>query len=140
MSEPREFETRPMSGDLTTEQLANAGQAEPATAEPRTFDDRAAGGDGKAASDVQPIFDEAAAAELRRSWDEIQAGFVDEPRRSVEDADHLVAATMKRLAETFADERAGLEAQWARGDDVSTEDLRVALQRYRAFFGRLLAI
>jgi hypothetical protein len=89
---------------------------------------------------VQPIFDEAAAAELRRSWDGIQAGFVDEPRRAVEDADHLVAATMKRLAETFAEERAGLEAQWARGDDVSTEDLRVALQRYRAFFGRLLAI
>jgi hypothetical protein len=89
---------------------------------------------------VQPIFDEAAAAELRRSWDGIQAGFVDEPRRAVEDADHLVAATMQRLAETFAEERAGLEAQWARGDDVSTEDLRVALQRYRAFFGRLLAI
>jgi hypothetical protein len=47
---------------------------------------------------------------------------------------------MKRLAETFAKERAGLESQWDRGEDVSTEDLRVALQRYRAFFGRLLAI
>jgi len=89
---------------------------------------------------MQPIFDEAEAAELRRSWDRIQAGFVDEPRRAVEEADHLVAGTMKRLAETFASERAGLESQWDRGDDVSTEDLRVALQRYRAFFGRLLAI
>lgn len=139
MSEPRDFEPTNMSEGLTTEQLVNAGRQ--GTAEPRTFEDRPAGGDGQSAStDVQPIFDEAAATELRRSWDGIQAGFVDEPRRAVEDADHLVAATMKRLAETFADERAGLEAQWARGDDVSTEDLRVALQRYRAFFGRLLAI
>jgi len=137
MSEPREFETRNMGGELTTEQLANAGPSGQGTAEPRAFEDRSAGDEP---SEIQPIFDEAKAAELRRSWDEIQAGFVDEPRRAVEDADHLVAAAMKRLAETFADERARLEAQWARGDDVSTEDLRVALQRYRAFFGRLLAI
>ena len=113
------------------------------TAEPRAFEDPAppAGEQGQSGpAGVQPIFDEAEAGELRRSWDGIQAGFVDEPRRAVQDADHLVAATMKRLAETFSDERAGLEAQWARGDDVSTEDLRVALQRYRAFFSRLLAI
>lgn len=141
MSEPRDFEPTNMSEGPTTEQLANAGPRAEGTAEPRTFEDRSADGDRRsAAPDVQPIFDEAEAAELRRSWDGIQAGFVDEPRRAVQDADHLVAATMKRLAETFAEERAGLEAQWARGDDASTEDLRVALQRYRAFFGRLLAI
>jgi hypothetical protein len=52
----------------------------------------------------------------------------------------LVAATMKRLAEVFASERAQLEGQWDRGDNVSTEDLRVALQRYRSFFTRLLTI
>ena len=143
MSEPRESETKNLSEGLTTEQLANAGQnGQGQIAEPRTFDDRpAAGGDGQSASaGIQPIFHEAEAAELRRSWDRIQTGFVDEPRRAVEEADHLVAGTMKRLAETFANERAGLESQWDRGDDVSTEDLRVALQRYRAFFGRLLAI
>lgn len=141
MSEPRDFEPTNMSEGPTTEQLASAGPRAEGTAEPRTFEDRSAAGDRQsAAPDVQPIFDEAEAAELRRSWDGIQAGFVDEPRRAVQDADHLVAATMKRLAETFAEERAGLEAQWARGDDASTEDLRVALQRYRAFFGRLLAI
>ena len=78
--------------------------------------------------------------ELRHRWDAIQTGFVDEPRRAVESADALVAAAMKRLAEVFASERAQLEGQWDRGDDVSTEDLRLALQRYRAFFGRLLAI
>ena len=136
MSEPHEPMTSGTNEGLTTEQLANAGAPNPATAEPRAFDGGRNGGDGS----TQPLLSESEAAELRRSWDGIQAGFVDEPRRAVEDADHLVAATMKRLAETFAEERAGLEAQWARGDDVSTEDLRVALQRYRAFFGRLLAI
>jgi hypothetical protein len=77
---------------------------------------------------------------LRGQWDAIQVGFVDEPRQAVERADALVAGAMKRLAEIFADERARLEGQWDRGDSVSTEDLRVALQRYRAFFGRLLAV
>ena len=66
--------------------------------------------------------------------------FVDEPRRAVEEADGLVASAMKRLAEVFAEERSKLETQWDRGDQVSTEDLRIALQRYRAFFQRLLSI
>ena len=65
--------------------------------------------------------------------------FVDEPRGAVEDADALVANVMQRLAEGFAQERERLEAQWGRGEDISTEDLRVALQRYRAFFQRLLS-
>jgi hypothetical protein len=65
---------------------------------------------------------------------------VDEPRKAVEQADGLVASTMKRLAEVFAEERSKLEKQWDRGDNVSTEDLRVALQRYRSFFHRLLSI
>jgi len=77
--------------------------------------------------------------ELRHRWDTIQTGFVDEPRRAVEEADHLVAQTMKRVAEVFAQERSSLEQQWTRGEDVSTEDLRVAMKRYRSFFDRLLA-
>ncbi len=77
---------------------------------------------------------------LRSRWSEIQADFVDEPRRSVEEADALVAELMKRLAQVFADERANLEGQWGRGDNVSTEDLRVALRRYRSFFDRLLSV
>jgi hypothetical protein len=72
-------------------------------------------------------------------WEEIQVRFVDEPRGAVEDADALVATVMQRLAESFAQERERLEAQWGRGEDISTEDLRVALQRYRSFFQRLLA-
>jgi hypothetical protein len=77
---------------------------------------------------------------LRARWKEIQTAFVDEPRKAVEQADGLVASAMKRLAEVFADERSRLEQQWDRGDNVSTEALRVALQRYRAFFDRLLSV
>jgi hypothetical protein len=72
-------------------------------------------------------------------WQEIQSSFVDQPRDSVEKADALVADLMQQLASSFSDERERLETQWDRGDDVSTEDLRVALTRYRSFFDRLLA-
>lgn len=78
------------------------------------------------------------ANELRSRWDSVQVGFVDEPRKTVKEADELVALTMKRLGEVFAEERRKLEQQWDRGDDVSTEDLRLALRRYRSFFSRLL--
>src|SRR5438105_9322215 len=87
-----------------------------------------------------PLFPPPEAQALHSRWDEIQTGFVDNPRQAVEQADHLVAETVKRLAQMFADERNKLEQQWSRGDHVSTEDLRVALQRYRSFFDRLLSI
>jgi hypothetical protein len=77
--------------------------------------------------------------EFHARWEQIQVRFVDEPRGAVEDADALVATVMKSLAEGFAQEREHLEAQWGRGEDISTEDLRVALQRYRSFFQRLLS-
>ena len=77
--------------------------------------------------------------DFQTRWEAIQVRFVDEPRGAVEDADALVANVMQRLAEGFAQERERLEAQWGRGEDISTEDLRVALQRYRSFFQRLLA-
>jgi hypothetical protein len=73
-------------------------------------------------------------------WTDIQTGFVDEPRRAVEQADALVAEVIKRLANSFAEERIKLEGQWGRGDDVSTENLRVSLRRYRSFFDRLLNV
>ena len=78
-------------------------------------------------------------ADFQSRWEKIQTGFVDEPRQTVEQADELVAELMKRLAEGFATERERLEGQWGRGEDVSTEDLRVTLQRYRGFFHRLLS-
>jgi hypothetical protein len=85
-----------------------------------------------------PLLSNSELSDLRSQWSNIQAEFVDEPRRSVQQADQLVATAMQRLAEGFANERATLEKQWDSGDQVSTEELRVALQRYRAFFGRLL--
>ena len=95
---------------------------------------------GSRANDASPLFPENELEDLRIRWKEIQTGFVDEPRKAVEQADGLVASAMKRLAEVFAEERSGLEQQWDRGDSVSTEDLRVALQRYRTFFDRLLSV
>lgn len=87
-----------------------------------------------------PLFSPEEAKEFRARWDAIQVGFVDEPRQAVQQADSLVAGAMKRLAEMFAAERAKLEGQWDRGDVVTTEDLRLALRRYRSFFGRLLSV
>jgi hypothetical protein len=86
------------------------------------------------------LFPENEAKDFHTRWMEIQTAFVDEPRRAVEQADSLVAEVIKRLANSFAEERSKLDGQWGRGDNVSTEDLRVALQRYRAFFDRLLKV
>jgi hypothetical protein len=94
--------------------------------------------DAKDISEPTALFSEFEINDLRSRWSGVQAGFVDSPRHSVEQADQLVAAVMQRISDGFARERSTLERQWDRGDSVSTEDLRVALQRYRVFFGRLL--
>jgi inorganic triphosphatase YgiF len=78
--------------------------------------------------------------EMRRRWDTIQTAFVDDPRQAVQRADELVDEAMKRLADTFSEARQNLERQWSEGGNASTEDLRQALRRYRAFFHRLLSI
>jgi hypothetical protein len=102
--------------------------------EPETLDK------ATAISKPVPLFSESEMGDFRSQWSKVQTGFVDEPRRTVEEADKLVAAVMQRLAEGFANERSGLEKQWESGDNVSTEDLRLALQRYRSFFDRLLKL
>lgn len=89
---------------------------------------------------LTPLFSAEDAQELRARWASIQTGFVDEPRRAVEQADELVAEVMRRLAETFSKERSELESQWDQGDKVSTEDLRLNLRRYRSFFERFLSL
>jgi len=93
-----------------------------------------------AVPELVPLFSESELGDFRSQWRDLQTGFVDEPHGTVEGADKLVAAVLKRLAEGFANERSGLEKQWASGDNVSTEDLRVALQHYRSFFDRLLKL
>ena len=77
---------------------------------------------------------------LRAQWSEIQTAFVDDPRNAVKGADSLVGEVLKSLSETFASERSRLEGQWDREGDVTTEDFRLALRRYRTFFDRLLSI
>ena len=90
--------------------------------------------------DAATLFPEEESKDFHKRWTDIQTAFVDEPRLAVERADELVAEVIKELANSFAEERSRLEGQWGRGDNVSTEDLRVALQRYRAFFDRLLNV
>jgi hypothetical protein len=96
-------------------------------------------GTGGTASTTGPLLAGEAAEGFRARWTDIQTGFVDAPRRAVEQADALVAELMQHLASTFADERGRLERHWDRGDDVPTDNLRDAFQRYRSFFERLLA-
>jgi hypothetical protein len=86
------------------------------------------------------LFEPTQLTEFKGRWSEIQAGFVDEPRRAVQQADALVSDVISRIADSFGRERTALEQQWDRGGDVSTEDLRQALQRYRSFFSRLLTL
>lgn len=89
---------------------------------------------------IAPLLPQDLTRQLQASWSDVQAGFVDAPREAVRKADELVATAMKQLADTFARERSNLENQWDREGDVSTEDLRVALTRYRSFFHRLLSV
>jgi hypothetical protein len=72
-------------------------------------------------------------------WREIQAEFVDQPKRAIQDADELVSELMDRLTRTFAEQREQLESRWSEAENISTEELRQGLQRYRSFFERLLA-
>jgi hypothetical protein len=139
---------------LTTDDIAGRAPDEDAAVtrggtpgEQRSLDEAVAPGGANAANAgggareeaAEPLFADERAGDFRDRWESIQTGFVDEPRRAVQDADTLVAELMRNLADSFSAERKDLEGQWDRGGDVSTEDLRVALRRYRSFFDRLLA-
>jgi hypothetical protein len=104
---------------------------------------------GRAAERASVVADDTRHADLfpneelvgyRTQWESIQTGFVDRPRDAVAQADALVSQVVTRLTEVFTRERSMLEGQWTKGDNVSTEDLRLALTRYRSFFQRLLSI
>ncbi len=130
--------------NLTTAEIAEAGRSSapienpPYRPQATSYEEPAQPAAGPE-SRIQ-LFSVDEAQTFRSEWTEIQVGFVDEPRGSVEKADGLVARVVQRLTEVFADERAKREKEWARGADVSTEDLRQALQRYRSFFDRLLSV
>lgn len=89
---------------------------------------------------LEPLFEDEAARQFRSRWQVIQGKFVDDPRDSVKQADDLVADIIKSVTMSFADRRVGLEKQWKSGENISTEDMRLALKRYRSFFERLLSL
>ena len=133
----------PSTADLAdTGSVAPGPEGEVAEGTPAPQEDRAETVSGTATTAAEeqrrPLLADEELDGFRGRWDAVQVGFVDEPRGSVQQADALVAELMQRLAQTFSDERTSLESQWEQGADVSTEDLRVALQRYRSFFDRLL--
>ncbi len=149
-SEDRDFDVKPADQESRSIQAGNSRSVQRAVTE---FPNPNGANGGKTAGSAAPqeaseadderatpLFTEQEAKDFFARWDSLQVGFIDEPRRAVEQADSLVAGAMKRLAEIFAEERARLEGQWDRGDNVSTEDLRVAMRRYRSFFRRLLAV
>ena len=86
------------------------------------------------------LFDDHEVDDLRSRWQRIQGEFVDDPHASVENADKLVATAIQRLAEIFAQEKTNLEGMWSRGTEISTEDMRQAIHRYRSFFDRILSV
>jgi hypothetical protein len=136
MTEPR------VGGGLSTADMARAmerGGADSTDAVAASADAERRTSTGSEPARETPLFAGNETETFRSRWMEIQTGFVDEPRRAVEQADGLVAEVIQRLAKVFAEERGKLEQQWGQGDDVDTEDLRVALQRYRSFFERLLS-
>jgi hypothetical protein len=96
-------------------------------------------GDGGTVATAGPLLGSEEAERFRARWADAQTVFVDAPRQAVAQADKLVAEVMQDLEKTFAETRSDLERQWDRGDDVSTDELRGAFQRYRSFFERLLA-
>jgi hypothetical protein len=127
--------------NLTTADIAHAEQA--GEVQPSVIDDRnlqlgQAVPTPLTAREGGRLFPDDELDNFRARWDRVQTSFVDEPREAVEQADSLVANVVKRIAEQFSSERAQLEKQRDRGDNVSTEDLRQAFRRYRLFFDRLL--
>lgn len=140
---PETNDTQPLTSADMGGAVAAAARREPISNETEIDRERGAvdqSAVGTQPEDSAPLFEQDALEKFRSSWGAIQTGFVDNPGGSVKEADELVAAVMKRLAEVFSDERANLEQAWAKGDDVSTEELRVTLRRYRSFFDRLLSV
>ncbi|MBC2638280.1 MULTISPECIES: hypothetical protein [unclassified Rhodococcus (in: high G+C Gram-positive bacteria)] len=136
-AEPPTEQTGPatQAAERSTEQTGPpARAAEPATpgTEPPAARDETSSG--------QSLFAEDELSVLRLRWDEVQSSFVDDPKQCVQKADGLVQDVVDRLTTGFSEARSRLEEQWARGEEGSTEDLRLALKRYREFFQRLLTV
>jgi hypothetical protein len=131
MEEEKEKQMNVDVVDTPEERAENEQRAEERTAENKnTINDE----------EFITLFENDEAEKFRSHWLDIQSRFVDDPSNSVKDADELVASVIQSITKTFANKRIGLEKQWNNGDRVSTEDLRLALKRYRSFFNRLLTL
>jgi hypothetical protein len=139
-ADPGDVDREPLPGKVSPDARSSdtsGADALPAGTEPDEDVPLARGPGGTATAG--PLLAARDAEGFRARWTDVQTAFVDSPRQSVEQADALVAEVMQHLAKTFADERSELERQWDRGDDIATDELRTAFQRYRSFFERLLA-
>ncbi len=138
--------------NLSTADLVAGAEAPSQRSGERVTDDRVAGepvATGNADAQTQErvqgeplaaLFTPDVAGDFQSRWDAVQIGFVDDPGDAVRKADELVAQVMKSLAESFANERQRIESQLGQSDSESTENMRLALRRYRSFFHRLLAL
>jgi len=126
--------------DTGEERLRDEQIAEGQVVDEGTEKNRPAAASTTSEEDFAPLFENNEAEKFRTHWLEIQSRFVDDPTVAVKEADDLVADVIKNITRTFSDKRMGLENQWKREDKVSTEDLRVAMKRYRSFFNRLLTL
>jgi hypothetical protein len=134
-SQARAEDGRQAEGEVT----GPAAGGTPALASQQERRTEAADGDLKPPAEAETrLIGMDAASAYRERWTEIQATFVDEPKQTLEQADGLVAEVIQLLTRNFADERSKLEAQWTSGAQVSTEEMRLAFQRYRTFFNALL--
>jgi hypothetical protein len=133
VAEPSESQREDVAEETESESRADVEGAAPDAEVEGAAPDTEGRGEGE-------LFPASERNELEQKWNEIQARFVDEPRGSVEEANALVSDLMDRLVSSFSEQRERLEGQWERGDDVTTEDLRMVLMRYRSFFGRLLEV
>jgi len=133
----RELSARDMPGDMSSNVPTNV-----PTMPRNEMDGAGRSNDEKSGEKLAPLFERDRAEDMRMHWGNIQAGFVDDPRRAVQQADELVAQVMQDLASSFARQREQIEAEANAGGDqpASTENLRIALRRYRSFFERLLTL
>ena len=95
-------------------------------------------GNGRVDAPMPPLFRPEDVRRFRDAWLEVQTKFVDDPRESVQGADHLVTTVMQSMASTFTRRKRELEGKWHNDSEVETEDLRLALRQYRSFLNQLL--
>ena len=138
LGEPRDDRMNKPSGDNLSQQGTMSDPSGVQGMSSSTADAGAVGGSSSAIGD--DLFADDEMVGLRARWDSVQASFVDDPKECVQRADGLVSDVVDQLTSSFSHARSRLEEQWARGEEASTEDLRIALKRYREFFDRLLAV